>query len=364
MVAPWMLLAQQTASETPTPTQPSSSSPPKNAVPRREPYRVSARHILFLHRGSFNAKREARTEAEALALAQRTLRKLRSGDLSFERACETLSEDDMSSKQAGYMGILARSDLSNDFKNVEDVLFALRMDEISSPVKTPLGVHLFRRIAIREWAGSHILIQYKGRENAPPNLQRTHEQAKALADKILAATRAPDADFDALARRHSDAPDAPLGGSLGVFGRYEILPTLEDAITKLKEDAVGGPIHSPLGFHIIRRTRIDRIHAAHILIRYRGVRYDEGVFRSRQEALAFIEKVLVQARKPGIEFAALARQFSEDAGAKPNGSVGLFGRGRMHATFEKTAYALKISEISDIVETDHGFHIIQRLPVD
>lgn len=79
------------------------------------------------------------------------------------------------------------------------------------------------------------------------------------------------------------------------------------------------------------------------------------------EAERRIAELLVQARAPGADFAALARENSHDPGtAKRGGDLGFFGRGRMAPEFEKAAFALsKPGELSEVVKTTFGFHIIQ-----
>jgi hypothetical protein len=65
-------------------------------------------------------------------------------------------------------------------------------------------------------------------------------------------------------------------------------------------------------------------------------------------------------RARGRRFSALAKEFSTDPGSKDTGGdLGYFGRGRMMKEFEEAAFALKPGEISNIVETAFGFHIIK-----
>lgn len=71
------------------------------------------------------------------------------------------------------------------------------------------------------------------------------------------------------------------------------------------------------------------------------------------------EEVLKRA-KAGEDFAKLAGEFSDDPGSKvQGGDLGFFGQNRMVPEFEKAAFALKPGEISDIVETKFGYHIIK-----
>ncbi|HSG48025.1 MAG TPA: peptidylprolyl isomerase, partial [Longimicrobiales bacterium] len=62
----------------------------------------------------------------------------------------------------------------------------------------------------------------------------------------------------------------------------------------------------------------------------------------------------------GESFAALARQYSQDPGTAPQGGdLGTFGRGEMVKPFEDAAFALQVGEISDVVETPYGLHVIR-----
>jgi peptidyl-prolyl cis-trans isomerase D len=80
----------------------------------------------------------------------------------------------------------------------------------------------------------------------------------------------------------------------------------------------------------------------------------------RQAARAKAEQLLIQARKVPQNFAALAKQHSQDPGSAANsGDLGYFGRNMMVKAFEDAVFQMKPDEISDIVETDFGFHIIK-----
>ncbi len=105
----------------------------------------------------------------------------------------------------------------------------------------------------------------------------------------------------------------------------------------------------------------ERIGASHILVMYAGSsRAPQTVTRSRDEARARAAEVLRRARG-GEDFADLARNFSDEPGAGPRGGdLGVFGRGMMVPAFEAGAFALSVGEISEIVETPFGFHVIRR----
>jgi len=94
------------------------------------------------------------------------------------------------------------------------------------------------------------------------------------------------------------------------------------------------------------------IHLSHILfVTQPGETTRDSLYR-------FAELVLAKA-KAGENFAELARNFSNDNTADVGGELGWFGKGDMVAEFEEAVFSLEIGEISNIVETQFGFHIIK-----
>jgi len=82
---------------------------------------------------------------------------------------------------------------------------------------------------------------------------------------------------------------------------------------------------------------------------------------SPEEAAAkrkIIEDILAQA-KSGADFAELAKKYSEDSTAVRGGSLGFFSKGRMVKPFEDAAFALQEGAVSDVVQTQFGFHILK-----
>ncbi|MDO9405992.1 MAG: SurA N-terminal domain-containing protein [Polaromonas sp.] len=80
----------------------------------------------------------------------------------------------------------------------------------------------------------------------------------------------------------------------------------------------------------------------------------------RQQAKAKADTLLAQLRKAPDSFAAVARQNSQDPGSAPNGGdLDFFARGAMVKPFEDAAFAMKKGDISDVVESEFGYHIIR-----
>ncbi len=108
-------------------------------------------------------------------------------------------------------------------------------------------------------------------------------------------------------------------------------------------------------------TMPESIAASHILVMYKGsLRAPERVVRDKAEARKRAEEALARARA-GENFAKLVGELSDEPGAASRGgSLGRFRRGMMVKPFEEVAFKLKPGEISEIVETPFGFHVILR----
>jgi len=96
----------------------------------------------------------------------------------------------------------------------------------------------------------------------------------------------------------------------------------------------------------------EQVRASHILLKTDGK--DEAAVRKQAE------DILKQAKAPGADFAALAKKYSEDDGSKANGGdLDYFTKGRMVPEFEQAAFSLQPGQISDLVKSQFGFHIIK-----
>jgi peptidyl-prolyl cis-trans isomerase D len=108
--------------------------------------------------------------------------------------------------------------------------------------------------------------------------------------------------------------------------------------------------------NIARYTVAEERRASHILIKAAK----EAPAAERQQAKAKADTLLAQLRKAPATFADVAKKNSDDPGsAERGGDLDFFGRGAMVKPFEDAAYAMKAGEISNVVESDFGYHIIR-----
>jgi peptidyl-prolyl cis-trans isomerase C len=100
--------------------------------------------------------------------------------------------------------------------------------------------------------------------------------------------------------------------------------------------------------------QVEAARASHILV----IVPPEADAKTRAALKARAETAL-KAAKAGQDFGKLARQYSQDASAQRGGDLGFFPRGQMVPAFEKAAFALQPGQVSDLVETQFGYHIIK-----
>ena len=88
----------------------------------------------------------------------------------------------------------------------------------------------------------------------------------------------------------------------------------------------------------------DKVHCANILV------------KTEKEANTVLEQL-----KKGEKFANIAKEVSLCPSGKRGGDLGTFGRGRMVKEFEKAAFVLQKGQVSPVVKTKFGYHVIKRL---
>eukprot|EP00897_Mesotaenium_endlicherianum_P000331 jgi/Mesen1/10299/ME000079S09718 len=113
----------------------------------------------------------------------------------------------------------------------------------------------------------------------------------------------------------------------------------------------------------------ESVRASHLLIKHKGSRRPaswkdpEGrviTKTTKEEAIQALLEFREAIVSGGADFAQLASKESDCSSAKRGGDLGDFTRGQMQKPFEDATFSLKVGEISDVVDTDSGVHIILR----
>jgi parvulin-like peptidyl-prolyl isomerase len=221
------------------------------------------------------------------------------------------------------------------------------------------------RAGADEACGQIIVVNFSGAFGAGSAVKRTKPEARARAETLL--REAEHGDFAALAKANSDAPSsAPRGGIMGTYAKSEwpeLHAALKQPLFQLAEGKLAAKlIEAPYGYVILRRCKVEKRHARHLLIRYAGAKNAKPeVTRTRDEAQQLAQRVLAGVHTDA-QFAEAITKFSEDGSRERGGDIGSVGRGRLALAFENALFALKVGERSGLVESEFGFHIIERLP--
>ncbi|MGZ8193902.1 MAG: peptidylprolyl isomerase [Methylobacter sp.] len=202
----------------------------------------------------------------------------------------------------------------------------------------------------------HILIAVKEAASAT-EIQKAQSKAEELVKKLRAGQ-----DFAQIAISESDDANALKGGDLGWRTRGDIPTLFVDVIGQLAQGEVADPIRSPSGFHILKMLELKGIDAhmvtktkvRHILIKTNELIDDA---EAKKRLLALKARIA-----DGDDFAALARAHSDDKGsALKGGSLDWVGPGDLVKPFEEAMEKLAVNEISEPVQTQFGWHLIQVL---
>ncbi len=213
------------------------------------PERAGA-HILIAYKGSAARKPGiTRTKEEARAFAKKLSEQLKKHPEQFAEMAKKHS-DGPTGRRGGLLGVWHKGRMVPAFDNAID---GLKVNEISGVVETRFGFHVIKRLDT-QYAGRHILIAYKGAMKAKPDITRTKEQAKAEAKRLCGEAAKDPSKFAELAKKYSNGPSGPRGGSLGIWKPGRMVPAFQSAVENLP---LGGitkePVETPFGFHVIKR---------------------------------------------------------------------------------------------------------------
>lgn len=203
-----------------------------------------------------------------------------------------------------------------------------------------------------EYRASHIMLRTGQGGN--------DEESRKLAESILDSIKAGES-FEEMANKYSqDQFSAAAGGDLFYLTAGLLPIEFEDAVYKTEPGQLYPEVlKTNFGYHIIKvtekRERVPAIQASHILIDYKN----ENGELDTTAAKAKTDSLLALIRS-GEDFVRLASEHSEDPGTKDRGGdLGYFERRQMVKEFDEAAFNMDIDEVSDVIQTNFGFHIIK-----
>ena len=299
---------------------------------------------------------------------------LRVDDLTLDRSLARIAENNKMSLQQFRDQVEREGTPFGRFRETirdEILMQRVREREVESRIQ-PTESEVDNYIAAQNGTGAaaqqeldlaHILIGIP--ENA------TAEQIAARRNKAedLLRQLKGGADFTKIAATYSDAGDALQGGDLGWRIQDRLPQLFLDAVGQLKEGEISGVVKSANGFHIVKlvgkRTAsplrggtttpanaVVQTHARHILIKVNQVVTDVEAKRKLND----LRERLIN---KSATFEELAKLYSNDLSASKGGDIGWVYPGDTAPEFEKAMDALQVGEISEPVQTQYGFHLIQ-----
>lgn len=202
-----------------------------------------------------------------------------------------------------------------------------------------------------EIRASHLMIRVDSTGEASAS-----KYAQSLLDSIKNGAR-----FEDMVLKYSqDQFSKPKEGDIFYFTAGQLPYEFEDACYKTEKGTVHPQVvKTRFGYHIIKVTdkkvRVPKIKASHILISYMNPVGEVDT----ASALLTMDSVLTEL-KANKDFSEVAMKYSDDTGTKDKGGdLGFFERRMMVQEFDETAFNLEVGQVSNVVKTNFGLHVIK-----
>lgn len=186
-------------------------------------------------------------------------------------------------------------------------------------------------------------------EAAARNIKATEAEVNSGLEQMKSQAPNPEAFQKALASRKMSEADLRSEARQRLAVDKLLTAEIEPKIAVNESDIADFYKKNPQFF-----MQPEAMRASHILIKTDAAAGAEGKAQARAKAEDLLRQI-----KAGGDFAALAKQHSNDGSAGNGGDLGFFPRGQMVKAFEDAAFALQPGEVSPLVESEFGFHIIK-----
>lgn len=250
-------------------------------------------------------------------------------------------------------GLDRKPEIQNEIRQYKGSLAAsyLTDREVTSP-----GVRRLYQRRTEEIRSSHILLNLSPEASVEDSVN-TYAKAADLIRQLKGG-----ADFATLALEFSQDPSVKQNnGDLYYFTGGQMVPAFEDAAYALQPGEISpAPVRTQYGLHILkvvdRKPAPGDVQCSHIMIRFDR---QDPTPEDTLAALAKIRAIQDTLRTTG-DFAGLAERNSGDPGsASRGGDLGWFTRRRWIQSFDEVALTMKPGQVSDVVRTMYGYHLIK-----
>jgi len=202
-----------------------------------------------------------------------------------------------------------------------------------------------RQAVLDNLVARELLYQESKKKGFKGNEEEVNGQLKALRARFPS-----EAEFQtALTKMNITEADLRSQIEQDIAIRQFISATLVDKITISEAEIKAYYDNNPQFF-----TKPEQIRASHILIKVEP----QADAMQKEKARKTLE-VVQEKLQAGEDFGALAKEYSQGPSNSKGGDLGFFGRGQMVKPFEDKAFSMKTGEVSDIVETRFGYHLIK-----
>lgn len=290
---------------------------------------------------------------------------VRIDELMLDRAIKRIAEENKLTME-NFRKAIADEGLSwEEFREnirTEITLAQLREREVNSrivvtdtEIDNALQQKVSAELASSEYQIAHILL--RAPEGASPEQWKTvTKRAEDLMQRVMHGE-----DFGKLAATFSNAQDAMNGGLIDWRPLRRLPEIFAERLPDMKKNDISPVLRSPVGLHVFKlidvrqanqsRTEVEQTHARHILFRANDNLSEQ---ESRRRLNDLRDRI-----KNGADFAELAKANSADLSAAKGGDLGWLNPGDTVPDFERAMNALKPGEISEVIESPFGWHLIQ-----
>ena len=303
---------------------------------------------MIMEKAQLNYARDGGMKVDDLQLDQAINRIAANNKLSLQQFRQVLEKD-------GVPYAKFREEIRNEM-----IMTRLREREVDSKLVVSDG-EIDNYLAEQKAGGTneeyqlaHILL--RAPESATPEqLQKLRLRGEQALNRAKAGE-----NFAELTAAFSDAPDALQGGNLGWRPLSRLPGLYAETAARLKDGEVSPLLRSSAGFHIVKligkRGSNDTVSIQQTLVRHILIRVNEVVSESEARHKLQIVRERIQ---NGADFAEQARLYSQDGSAAKGGELGWMNPGDTVPEFEQPMNALKPGELSEVVQSPFGMHLIQ-----